>query len=48
MNTESMGLDVITAAFSGIGAIYADRLGLNRQKSTAGPSSGEVLVESSV
>jgi hypothetical protein len=48
MNAESMGLDVITAAISGIGAVYADRLELNRQKSTTGSSSGEVLVESSV
>ena len=44
MNAESMGLDII----SGIGAVYADRLELNRQKSTTGSSSGEVLVKSSV
>ena len=48
MNTESMGFDVITAAFSGIGAVYADRLGHNRQKNTTGSSSGKVFVESSV
>jgi short-subunit dehydrogenase len=32
MNTQSMGLAVITSASSGIGAVYADRLGLNRQQ----------------
>jgi short-subunit dehydrogenase len=32
MNTQSMGLAVITGASSGIGVVYADRLGLNRQQ----------------
>jgi hypothetical protein len=46
MNTRSMRLVAIT--FSGIGAIYADRLELNKQKNTTGSSCTEVLVESLV
>ena len=32
MNRHSMGLAVITGASSGIGAVYADHPGLNRQQ----------------
>jgi short-subunit dehydrogenase len=32
MKTQSMGLAVITGASSGIGVVYADRPGLNRQQ----------------
>jgi hypothetical protein len=46
MNTQSMILPAIT--FTGIGAVYADRLELSEQKNTTGSSSTEVLVGSSV
>jgi hypothetical protein len=47
MNTQSMRLAAITA-FSGIGAVHADRVGLNKQKNNTDSSSGEVLVGSPV
>jgi hypothetical protein len=46
MSTQSMRLVAIT--FSGVGAVYADRLALSKQGNTTGSSSTEVLVGSSV
>ncbi len=43
-----MGVAVITGASSGIGTVYADRLGRNRHQDTIDSTSRGVLVESSV
>lgn len=47
MSAHFVGLAVIAGTSLGIGAVYANRLGLNRQQSTTDSSIREALVGSS-